>query len=161
MLNPTIVSFTERKVIGMKMTMSLQVNKTENLWKSFMVRRNEIDNKIGNDLYSVQYYDSFYFKSFKPSNDFEKWACIEVTDFSLIPSGMHSLVLCAGLYAVFLYKGSSDSGSEMFNYIFNKWLPDSIYELDNLAHFEILGEKYMKNDPNSEEDIYIPIKVKV
>jgi AraC family transcriptional regulator len=34
------------------------------------------------------------------------------------------------------------------------------YELDDRPHFEILGDKYKNNDPNSEEEIWIPIKLK-
>jgi hypothetical protein len=30
--------------------------------------------------------------------------------------------------------------------------------LDNRPHFEILGEKYKNADPDSEEDVYIPVK---
>lgn len=40
------------------------------------------------------------------------------------------------------------------------WLPASDYNLDNRPHFEVLGEKYKNNDPTSEEEIWIPIKLK-
>jgi predicted transcriptional regulator YdeE len=43
------------------------------------------------------------------------------------------------------------------NYIYTEWLPASNYELDNRPQFEILGVKYKTNDPNSEEEIWIPI----
>ena len=36
----------------------------------------------------------------------------------------------------------------------------SKYSIDNRPHFEIIGEKYKNNDPNSEEEIWIPIKPK-
>jgi AraC family transcriptional regulator len=62
-----------------------------------------------------------------------------------------------GLYAVFDYKGSS-TDSSIFQYIFETWLPNSDYELDNRPHFEVLGDKYKNNDPASEEEIWIPIK---
>jgi AraC family transcriptional regulator len=58
----------------------------------------------------------------------------------------------------FYYKGSS-TDTRIFQHIFETWLPQSGYELDNRPHFEVLGEKYRNNDPESEEDIYIPIKV--
>ena len=48
----------------------------------------------------------------------------------------------------------------IFQYIFGTWLPTSIYTIDNLPHFEILGKKYKNNDPTSEEEIWIPIKLK-
>jgi AraC family transcriptional regulator len=43
-------------------------------------------------------------------------------------------------------------------YIFNTWLPKSGYQLDRRPHFEILGEKYKNNNPDSEEEIWIPIQ---
>jgi AraC family transcriptional regulator len=52
-----------------------------------------------------------------------------------------------------------DFGSFM-NYIFMEWLPQSNYQLDNRPHFQILGEKYKHNQPDSEEEVWIPIKTK-
>lgn len=48
----------------------------------------------------------------------------------------------------------------IFQYIFGTWLPASGYYLDNRPHFEILGHKYKNNDPDSEEEIWIPVKPK-
>jgi AraC family transcriptional regulator len=45
-----------------------------------------------------------------------------------------------------------------FTYIFTRWLPASGYQLDNRPHFEILGDKYKNNDPESEEEIWIPVR---
>ena len=72
---------------------------------------------------------------------------------------MESLTLPSGLYAVFHYKGLSSDPS-IFQYIFATWLPQSDYILDDRPHFEVLGEKYKNDDPDSEEDIYIPVKPK-
>ncbi|NNK11488.1 MAG: GyrI-like domain-containing protein, partial [Flavobacteriaceae bacterium] len=65
----------------------------------------------------------------------------------------------AGLYAVFDYKGHPGDKS-VFQYIFGKWLPSSDFRLDFRPHFETLGEKFKINDPNSEEEIWIPISPK-
>jgi AraC family transcriptional regulator len=141
------------------MRMSLSNNKTVQLWKNFMPRRKEIQNNIGTELYSTQVYDDLYFDNFNESKEFEKWAAIEVTDFNTVPHEMEPFILRSGLYAVFTYKGSN-TNTTIFQYIFMSWLPNSKYLLDNRPHFEILGEKYKNNDPNSEEEIWIPIKAK-
>lgn len=138
--------------------MSLANNKTGELWRSFMMDRALIKNAIGTDRYSMQSFEPSYFEKFSPLNEFEKWAVMEVNDFDDIPEGMQAKVLPAGLYAMFLYKGSSAKGAEVFQYIFGSWLPASGYALDSRPHFELLGEKYKNNDPNSEEEIWIPIK---
>ena len=142
------------------MKMSFAKNKTFELWSSFMPRRKEIQNNIGTDMYSMQIYPPLFFNNFDPKKEFEKWATIEVTSFDVIPDGMESIILPGGLYAVFLYKGDASKAEETFRYILGTWLPNSEYTLDTRPHFEILGEKYKKNDPASEEEIWIPIKQK-
>ena len=158
-MKPRIETLTEKKLIGKRMTMSLSNNKTGELWKSFMPGRKEIQNNIGIELYSMQLYDHLYFNNFSPNKDFEKWASIEVTDFDTVPDEMETFILTGGLYAVFIYKGSS-TDDKTFQYIFTTWLPNSDYLLDNRPHFEILGEKYKNSDASSEEEIWIPIKLK-
>ncbi|MFZ4398590.1 MAG: GyrI-like domain-containing protein [Bacteroidales bacterium] len=159
-MEPRIEIITEKKMIGKKMQMSLSVNKTKELWQSFMPERKHIKNSVSEDLYSIQVYDNSYFKQFSPDTLFEKWACMEVADFMNLPSDMENFILPSGMYAVFLYKGASNKGAEVFSYIFRKWLPDSEYLVDNRPHFEILGEKYKNEDPDSEEEIWIPIRRK-
>jgi AraC family transcriptional regulator len=44
------------------------------------------------------------------------------------------------------------------NIIFDTWLPDSDSLLDNKPHFEIMGDQYKNEDPDSEEELWIPIK---
>jgi AraC family transcriptional regulator len=137
--------------------MSLAENRTGELWRSFMPRLKEIETRIGNKLYSLQVYDEDYFQQFSPTREFEKWALAEVKNFSVIPDEMEPFELAGGLYAVFQHKGM---GTEIFQLIFQEWLPKSGYTLDNRPHFEILGEKYKQGSPDSEEEIWIPVKQK-
>ena len=159
-MKPRISVLSEKELIGIRIKMSSSANKTVELWKSFMPLRAEIKNNIGPDLYSIQIYDPLYFSNYNPDSEFEKWATVEVTDFDIVPSEMETIILPSGLYAVFLYKGAASKGSEIFQYIFGTWLPISEYMLDNRPHFEILGEKYKNDDPDSEEEIWIPIREK-
>ncbi len=156
-MTPRIESLNEKKLIGKRLTMSLANNKTGELWQSFMPKRREITNTISNDLISMQVYKPTHFADFKPTNEFEKWATVEVTNFGSVPTEMETFLLAGGLYAVFEYKGSSNDPS-IFQYIFGTWLPSSDYFLDDRPHFEVLGDKYKNNDPNSEEEIWIPIR---
>lgn len=154
---PTIQTLAEKKLIGIRVEMSISNNLTGKLWKSFMLNRKKIVNPISSELISMQVYKPSHFMNFNSQNEFEKWATTEVSDFNKIPSGMESFCLETGLYAVFNYKGLS-SDTHIFQYIFTSWLPNSKYALDNRPHFEILGKNYKNNDPNSEEEIWIPIK---
>ncbi len=150
---------TEKKLIGKSIKMSFANNKTFELWKEFMPRRKEILNSISNDLLSLQIYDEFFFNNFNPSTEFKKWALSEVSDFDIIPEKMETFTLQGGLYAVFLHKNATSTPEKTFKYIYETWLPNSEYELDNRPHFEVLGEKYKNNDVSSEEEIWIPIRL--
>lgn len=158
-ITPTIKNLKEKNLVGLHMSMSLIENKTAYLWKNFMAKRHAIQNQTNNDLISLQVYDADYFTSFSPSKIFNKWACVEVSAIDNLLEGFQSYILKAGIYAVFNYKGIS-TDQTIFQYIYNTWLPSSSYVLDHRPHFEVLGEKYKNNDINSEEEIWIPIKVK-
>jgi len=158
-MTPKTISIEEKKLVGKSLTMSLIENKTGELWADLMSRRHEITNAVSKDLISMQIYPVGYFANFKPANLFKKWAAVEVAHFESVPREMETFVLKGGLYAVFHYKGSSTNNS-IFQYIFGVWLPNSEYMLDDRPHFEILGEKYKNADPNSEEEIWIPIQPK-
>jgi AraC family transcriptional regulator len=160
-MEPRIETLSEKKLIGKKISMSFAENKTVELWKGFMPRRKEIKNNLTTELFSLQVYNkSFDFEKFNQDLLFEKWAAIEVEDFNTIPDEMECFILNSGLYAIFIHKGAASTGEKTFKYIFETWLPTSDYYLDDRPHFEILGAKYKNEDPDSEEEIWIPIKTK-
>lgn len=152
-----IETTNEKRLVGKRLTMSFANYRTGELWKSFMPRQNEITNNLTGDLITTVVYKPKYFADFKPTNEFEKWATVEVADFDNVPNEMDTFILPSGLYAVFDYKGSSADNS-IFQYILGTWLPNSDYILDDRPHFEVLGNKYKNNAPTSEEEIWIPIK---
>jgi AraC family transcriptional regulator len=158
-MKPRIVTASEKKLIGKQLIMSFADYKAGELWKSFMPRRKEINNNLSPDLISMTVYNPTHFLNFSPANAFEKWAVIEVSDFNNVPYEMDTFTLAGGLYAVFDYKGLNTDDS-IFRYIYGEWIPSSDYDLDNRPHFEILGDKYKNGDPESEEEIWIPIKLK-
>ena len=128
-------------------------DRTAELWQSFMPFRKDIQNSLGEDLFSMQIFNG-------SDTEFEKWAAIEVSDFNGIPDSMQPYTLQGGLYAVFDHIGPASAFEKTFQFIFNEWLPDSEYELDKREHFEILGSKYKNNELDSEEEIWIPIRRK-
>ncbi|MFT7546012.1 MAG: AraC family transcriptional regulator, partial [Gammaproteobacteria bacterium] len=130
-----------------RIKMSLNNNKTGQLWGGFAPKIKDIKNRPNAVMISMQVYDSSYFREFNPNSEFEKWATVEVEDFSDVPKEMETFNLKGGDYAVFDHIGSSADNS-IFQYIFMTWLPNSKYQLDNRPHFKVLGEKYKNNDPN-------------
>ncbi|MES2484856.1 MAG: GyrI-like domain-containing protein [Bacteroidota bacterium] len=155
---PFITTLTEKKLLGLRQTMSFANNTTAQLWQGFMPRRKEIAQVVGTDMYSLQNYPEGFFNDFNPDVEFEKWAAVEVSGCSAIPEGMEVLELAGGLYAVFVYKGSPVAAAGFYRAIFEDWLPKSGYALDVRTHFEVLGAKYKNGAEDSEEEVWIPIK---
>lgn len=151
-----IIHIQQKKLIGKHLQMSLAQNKTYSLWHSFMREIKAFSQYGSRDKYSLQSYAEAM-RMGDMEQKFEKWAAVEVSENEVVPDGMDVFIIPAGLYAVFHYQGRS-SDHQIFIDIFSSWLPESPYVLDNRPHFEILGKKYKNDDPQSEEDIWIPIK---
>lgn len=155
-----IKSIDAKKVVGNRLRMSHVVNRTGDLWRTFMPLKPQIRNVVSADLLSITRYDQVPdFQKFDPANEFEKWAAVEVSEFDEVSEPMASHTIRGGLYAVFFYKGLSTDPTP-FRYIFGVWLPASEYVLDDREHFEVLGNRYKNNDPESQEEIWIPIRSK-
>lgn len=155
---PIIKNLTEKKLVGHSIEMSFIENKTFQLWSGFMPNRKEIKNAIDANLYSLEVYEENHFDNFDPNDSFQKWAAVEVSDYQTIPEGMKTLIVPDGLYAVFLHLGPATEAYKTYHYIFTEWLPNSEYTVDDRPHFAVMDHKYKKDDPTSEEEIWIPIK---
>ena len=151
------IEFLPGKIlVGQKIQTSFANNQTALLWSGFMPKRKTIINPVSNDLYAVQIYPNGMPAG--PAELFVKWATLEVRTEEYVPEGMEVLRLPPGNYAVFLHKGSAATGPEAFRYIFTEWLPASGHTIDDRPHFEILGAAYKNDEPQSEEEIWIPVK---
>lgn len=152
-----IESPPERHFAGNRLMMSFAENRTGELWQSFMPRRKEIANVAGTELYSMEVYPPGFFEAFDPNTEFEKWAAVQVSSFEGLPEGLETLTVPAGQYAVFIHRGPASEAIITYTYIFQTWLPRSEFALDARPHFAVMGEKYKNEDPDSEEEIWIPV----
>ncbi|MCR9228687.1 MAG: GyrI-like domain-containing protein [Flavobacteriaceae bacterium] len=158
---PQITTLPQTKLVGKKSITSYARNNTFELWQRFSPRKKEIEHLTSNDLYAVEIYPTtMFFENFDPTQEFEKWAAIAVSKIDKIPEGLHTLTVPEGLYAVFPYKGKPSEAMETFRYIYGEWLPNSGYEMDNRPYFALMGEKYKGENPESEEEFWVPIKKK-
>ena len=155
-----IIEIQPKKLIGKSLSMSFLNNTTGVLWRSFAPHIKEIKNTVGDDRISLQFYTDDFMTD--PNIPFTKWATVEVTDFENTLKDLETLEIKGGLYAVFHYKGNVIQAPTYFKSIFSEWIPASEYQVDNSRpHFEILPiGRYDPMNENSEEDIYIPIKLK-
>lgn len=155
-----IVNLESKKLVGKSLSMSFVDDKTGILWGSFAPQIKNVANRVGDEKISLQFYtDDFMID---PAIPFVKWAAVEVSDFNNVLQGIEKLEITGGLYAVFNYKGNVLGAPNFFDTIFKEYIPNSNYQLDNSRpHFELLpAGKYDPMDENSEEKIYIPIKLK-
>lgn len=155
-----VVEVKSKKLVGKSLEMSFTENRTGDLWRSFAPMIKEIPSRAGTDRVSLQIYPNEFMQD--PTLKFTKWALVEVSNYSSELNELEQFNFTGGLYAVFNYKGNVIQASIFFKKIFAECIPASVYELDNSRpHFEILPiGKYDPMDENSEEDIYIPIKLK-
>lgn len=155
-MTPNIIELSEKTVIGIKSSMHHnQFEKIVELWKRFMPKRVLIKNTVNTAFIALQEYSDFN----NMETSFKIWACVEVTDLNIIPEGMANCIIPKGDYAVFLHKGMN--ASVTYQKIMSDWLPNSGYEIDNRPHFQVMGKKYKNGSIDSEEDFYVPIRLKM
>jgi len=155
-MQPRITVLAPKGLIGQRMKMSLANPRVGELWRSFRIGQGAIANALNRDWISLAVYPPGYFLDFDPSREFERWAAVEVNPMAGVPPGMEPFDLPGGLYAVFQHKGPHTDTS-IFQFIFGTWIPQSPYALGDRPHFEVLGEEYSPMDPDSQEEIWIPI----
>ncbi|WP_048641438.1 GyrI-like domain-containing protein [Cyclobacterium amurskyense] len=159
-MQPKIVNIKDKHLLGISCRMSVNNNKTPELWKKFMSILHTISSNKPQEFIALQVYEASYFSSaFDPSKEFDQWACMEVENGKEIHQELTPFLLKGGLFAVFNYKGPSTDHS-VFEYIYGTWIPESQFQLDDRPHFQVMGEKYSNNSPSSEEEIWIPLRRK-
>ena len=159
-MKPTFSTISPKILIGLSRQMSIVNEQTKQLWQEFGPARKNIEHIIGTDSYSVEIYPADYFQQFDPAKVFEKWAALEVSELESIPEGMQKLIIPKGEYAVFTYQGAAAGAPGFYQYIYGEWIPTSDYDLDDRPHFAVMGQNYDPLDPDSEEKIWIPVKLK-
>ena len=139
--------------------MSVVENRTRELWQKLMPLTRQIPTRQGGDLYSAEVYPGLdYFSVFNPERRFIKWAAVPVKSWEGMPGELGKLILPAGLYAVFRYKGPPQGVANFYRKILEEWLASSSYQLDNRPHLAVMGPEYKGNHPDSEEDLWIPVR---
>jgi AraC family transcriptional regulator len=157
-MEPRIEVIAPKKLIGMRVQMSLANERTAQLWQGFRPRVGEIAHRANRDFISMQVYTPPQPTVMTHDSVFERWAAVEVANHAQIPPGMEPYDLPGGKYAVFVYRGPANAFAPTWRYIFTEWLPQSSHRLDMRPHFEVLGEHYRPMDPQAQEEVWIPLE---
>ncbi|OLY91185.1 GyrI-like domain-containing protein [Cnuella takakiae] len=154
-----IENFPGLLLAGHHTVSSFAQDDTPALWRGFMPLRNSIAARIGTDLYNVQLYPCLpNSDAFDADTLFTRWAAVAVSRGGNLPESMSVLEMPAGIYAVFLHRGGPATAAQSFAFIYGQWLPSSGYILDDRPHFEVLGARYNNSHPDSEEEIWVPVR---
>lgn len=154
-----IKNYEGATLYGKSLHMNRLQDKTADLWKSVMPAM--MQQKLKNSaLVSLQIFPPNYFSQYSPANFYTKWALCAIATETAQSLGYQSFQVPPGLYAMFIYKGLPGAAAPFFKSIFQEWLPNSVYQLDQRPHFEVLGAAYDKDSTESEEEVWIPIKLK-
>lgn len=161
-VHPKIVEIPDLLVSGLRGETTLRDNKLAELWWHFNAIAHTVPSPApgargigvcesctsGNTLYGMS-----------DNIPFTEVAGIEVTSLDGLPAPFVGKQVKGGRYAVFTHRGSIARLSQTFEYIWGTWFLVTREELDAREDFELYDQRYLGfDDPNSEMDIYIPIK---
>jgi AraC family transcriptional regulator len=62
------------------------------------------------------------------------------------------------MYAVFTHRGPASTFARTAGYIYGVWLPASDYMLDARPHLAVMGPDYDPQDPEAEEEVWVPVR---
>ena len=156
-MSPEIIFIPPTTFVGIQRNISITENDTVEIFREFMPRRNEVKNRSDKKIIDLRIYNKDYFNAFNPQNTFTKWACVRVSQAINLPHRMECYSMTGGQYAKFSAPEKASNPSEIFQFIFQEWIPGSHYLLDDRPHFDILSEEKPRGAAPGMQLIHIPI----
>ena len=145
----------EASFLGFSTETSLVQNQTAVVFRQLMIWRKDDEAYKNMPVYDIKIYPRDYFTAFDPSRPFVKWAAVKRkekdTNASLKP-----YVVPRGSYLCFTH--TERVSPSFFQELYNTWLPQSPYELDDRPHFDKMWPDPTNRGAVVKEEIYIPIK---
>jgi AraC family transcriptional regulator len=125
-------------------------------WKQLMEKWEDILHKPDSPrVFGLEKYSS---SEMHRPNGITYTACVEVSNSDLIPEGTVQALIPAGTYAVFTHAGPTENLDQTFSYAYTKGLAKENLELAGEFDIEVYDHRYKEGSPDSELDIYIPVK---
>lgn len=158
-MNVIVLDREPMKVVGMVIRTDTTKHEIPELWEKFIPRMEELEaNSVPECSLGICLQDSI--EENDEFTEFSYLAARVVRDDSLIPEGMEYYEVKGGLTAVFTHEGSLDTLADTYEFIYEKWLEESDYELAEGDELEWYDSRFIYNDPKSKLDIHIPVKLK-
>ena len=119
-------------------------------WQRFMPYIGNIPGQIGRMAYGVCCNSD-------EEGNFDYICGVEVADFSELPPELARLRIPARRYAVFTHRDHISTIRRTVNTIWNKWLPESGYEVADAPDFERYGADFNPETGTGGVEIWIPL----
>ncbi|RLC51416.1 MAG: hypothetical protein DRH79_06225 [Candidatus Cloacimonadota bacterium] len=145
------------KIVGMKTTTTIKNNNIPQLWDKFNKVCSSIPN-IKEQKVALGVCPPVDIKDFNEDAPFDYIAGMIVENFNNIPDGMITYEIPAQKYAVITHKGALDTLQKTYNYFYSVWPEKSGMEFSDGTEFELYDERFIFGSPESEMDIYRPLK---
>ncbi len=126
------------------------ISSIPSLWQTFNERANEVPYSAGNAAYGVCC-------DADEAGWFRYVAGLETTAAVDIPSGMDSVSVPAGRYAVFTHSGHIADLPKTVYTIWNKALPDAALKPREAPDFELYDERFDASTGRGGVEIWIPV----
>ena len=158
LVEPVIVELEAMDVVGIQTLFSMKCNLIPELWERFGSRMQEIKNVARKDVAVEVSYDM---QGTPEEQTFFVLAGLIVESYDELPEGMTHKHVPAHKYAMFTHYGPISRIYETYDHIYNELLPNSAYDIDEAAcTIEWYDERFKMESPDSEYDIYAPVKDK-
>ena len=92
------------------------------------------------------------------AGNFDYLCGVEVSDFSKLHPEISRVSIPAQRYAVFSHRDHISAIRQTWNTIWNKWLPESGYEVTDTPFFERYGENFDPRTGMGGLELWVPIK---
>jgi AraC family transcriptional regulator len=119
-------------------------------WQRFVPYIGNIPGQIGGTAYGVCCNSD-------EEGNFDYICGVEVADFSELPPELARLRIPARRYAVFTHRDHISTIRRTVNTIWNKWLPESGYEVADAPDFERYGPEFDPESGTGGVEIWIPL----
>jgi len=156
-MDPRIETRARTVLVGMFRPVATDGEGTPELWRRFMPRRGEVAAR-GPELIAMRVFHRTRDEPLTHATPFDEWAAVEVSADAGVPAGMERYTVPSGTYAVFIHRGLPSAFPQTARFIFETWLPRSGYVLDDRPHLAVMGPSYHRDDPEAEEEIWVPVR---
>ena len=123
-------------------------------WQRFVPHLGHVPGQVGATAYGVCCNSD-------DSGNFEYICGVEVADFSALPGQWARVRVPAQRYVVFTHREHISKIRSTWHTIWNKWLPESPWQLVDAPLFERYGEQFDSKTGMGGAEIWLPIRARV